>query len=765
MAEELVDRLHRIDKIRAGSIAFKPWRYPTRRDALTAAADFPLATTTPKGLVYAQTDETAGVWRSYESIPEVWAPLNYLARAIQQVELGGAIHVPGESAPVALSESNPQLATVVDDQLSRLRSITGGFNEILFAAAIQLLVPGKALFVADTDDDGNSVFMVLSTSEVRKREDVYERQVGAKEWKPIDGYVRPFWRPHARYSWKAHSSLYPLQGACDEILLIDRMYRSNARSRISRGVFLAPREADYQSLQPNRTHPEQNSLAYALMRILTAPISEEDSSLNVAPGVLELKGDYIEKFKHITFGSALDKEVAARYDKCLDRVADGIDLPAALAKGLKDTQHWNAWAITDDAFDQYAAPLCELICSALTTVFLWPSLEAVSVTERPIIWYDPFRLRSRPPEGEEVDKAFDRGAISWESYRQYRSINEDDAPDDQELDRRVELGLFKGAGGGGAGAPSDSGSNTGTTSSPTASRDAAPASYYPSEPPPFGVSAAGWDEEAHPRGPDGKFGSGDGDSNPLRFSWYPSDVEIETTKRPVQGSVTPASDIGARLVTLDRKLLDALAKETAQLVQPALAAQAVQAAGTNQHAEAVSLFHRLVAPVQVAAARVARSAGFTGDWLRDRQERALAAGAEQYASDVDDWLGQDRTDRNSAVPTGTIRRAVSIAGGMKASATAAAHIAGGVATGPHTITALRESGLGLERWVWQYGPSDRSFPGHERLDGAEFNSWEDDVLAVQPEDAWLGRDFYAPDDHIGCMCLAEPVFAALADVA
>lgn len=444
-------RLQRVEKIRAASLAFKPWSYPSDRSVLTAAADFTLPSANPAGYTQAKGDETEGVWRSYEGIPEVWAPLNYLARAIQQVEIGGATHVPGEAAPVPLAENNPRLAGVVDEILSQLRSVTGGFDKILFAAAIQLLVPGKALFVADTDADGNSEFLVLSTSEVRRQDEHYERQIGPRDWKTIDGYVRAFWRPHARFSWKPHSSLYPLQGVCDEILLMDRMYRSNARSRISRGVLFAPREADYQPLARNRQHPEQDSLAFAMMRLLTAPISSEDSALNVAPGILELKGDYIEKFKHMTFSSPLDKESAARFQLCLDRIADGIDLPASLAKGLQDSNHWTAWAVTDDAFDQYAAPVCELICSALTQVFLWPALEAVNETERPIVWYDPFRLRSKPPEGDEIDNAFDRGAISWEAYRALRSLDESQAPSDDELAQRAALGLLKGSGSGGTG--------------------------------------------------------------------------------------------------------------------------------------------------------------------------------------------------------------------------------------------------------------------------------------------------------------------------
>lgn len=61
-------------------------------------------------------------------------------------------------------------------------------------------------------------------------------------------------------------------------------------------------------------------------------------------------------------------------------------------------------------------------------------------------------------------------------------------------------------------------------------------------------------------------------------------------------------------------------------------------------------------------------------------------------------------------------------------------------------------------WQWVYGDAIRAgFPGHEALDGTDFVSWTDDALAVQPVDAWLNRDHYAPGDHVGCGCHAIPV--------
>jgi hypothetical protein len=59
-----------------------------------------------------------------------------------------------------------------------------------------------------------------------------------------------------------------------------------------------------------------------------------------------------------------------------------------------------------------------------------------------------------------------------------------------------------------------------------------------------------------------------------------------------------------------------------------------------------------------------------------------------------------------------------------------------------------------------YGdPSARSAPfePHEALDGVDFETWDDPVLAN--EEGWPDTDFYAPGDHFGCLCDFEVRFA------
>lgn len=64
--------------------------------------------------------------------------------------------------------------------------------------------------------------------------------------------------------------------------------------------------------------------------------------------------------------------------------------------------------------------------------------------------------------------------------------------------------------------------------------------------------------------------------------------------------------------------------------------------------------------------------------------------------------------------------------------------------------------VGLE---WRYGNLPRdTFQPHENLDGQRFLSWTDEVLATEPDTAWIGP-FFHPGDHRGCLCSWFSVYA------
>lgn len=143
---------------------------------------------------------------------------------------------------------------------------------------------------------------------------------------------------------------------------------------------------------------------------------------------------------------------------------------------------------------------------------------------------------------------------------------------------------------------------------------------------------------------------------------------------------------------------------------------------------------------------------------------------------------QGEFDPTLRVPPGLVRHAIARAGGEGLQLVAAAgdvgrssgvgyskgavfvtlsqggsRPAGGVGTGSIVEDVLRDHGGSVEGYVWDYGQAARRTPfePHVALDGVEFVTFADDVLANDlgfPE-----FSHFMPGDHNGCMCDAIPV--------
>jgi hypothetical protein len=195
----------------------------------------------------------------------------------------------------------------------------------------------------------------------------------------------------------------------------------------------------------------------------------------------------------------------------------------------------------------------------------------------------------------------------------------------------------------------------------------------------------------------------------------------------------------------DQLEVDAAAASFAAKVAPWL--RTAQDATLQQIADATDQSYD-----DIAAATDAERPG----WL-DAAQAALTAGFASMAIGFLYNPSPGAPDRGEvpdlAAPRDAIRQALQLAGGGDPGSGPPL----GIGTGPMAGDALDSGGATVDSWVWSYNDLARTtFPGHLQLDGIEFTSWEDDQLAIQPEDDWLGVDFYVPGDHDGCGCSAEP---------
>lgn len=131
---------------------------------------------------------------------------------------------------------------------------------------------------------------------------------------------------------------------------------------------------------------------------------------------------------------------------------------------------------------------------------------------------------------------------------------------------------------------------------------------------------------------------------------------------------------------------------------------------------------------------------------------------------------------DTLVPSGVIRAALGVAGGAdeslfgmvttKSGASVPAiplgQPVGGIATGATVSSVAKAAGASTAGYEWVHGPSDKPFQPHEDLDGREFVTFDDPVLAN--EGTFPDNQFYMPGDHAGCLCDVTPLWVTDQDV-
>jgi hypothetical protein len=137
-------------------------------------------------------------------------------------------------------------------------------------------------------------------------------------------------------------------------------------------------------------------------------------------------------------------------------------------------------------------------------------------------------------------------------------------------------------------------------------------------------------------------------------------------------------------------------------------------------------------------------------------EDGMTAHLERVIFGTDDGTDTPGEMPDLDIPPRLVRDALAEIGGDQ---TAEGLPVTGLGNGSSVRGTLQDRGalhVGLE---WRYGYMPRNtFLPHENLDGQRFLGWTDDVLATQPDDAWIGP-FYHPGDHAGCLCSWLTVYA------
>jgi hypothetical protein len=408
-------------------------------------------------------------WEYYDAIGEIKYAFGLVGSVVSRIRLYSAIVEDVAETPVALKNTDkvdPKLAEAADRALARLDSAYGGQAGLLRDAALNLLVAGECYLVQMPARQGHQIpesWDIRSVDELKVGDRNQYLLTPRRDLNgvaatiiPGDAFVGRIWRAHPRYSDEPDSSLKGILDLCSELLLLNRTFRSTARSRLNAGAMYLPDglsvsatpENDYQfDDEIDITNPtpeeEEDEFEEQLIDAMTTPISDESSAAAVVPLLIRGPAELGDKIKLFKFERSFDPALAERSDRVLERILQGLDVPKDVVTGLANVKYSNALQIDESLYKAHIEPMMLLIADALTVVYLRPYLKSIGYdpteVDRLVVWYDPSAVSTRNDRAMDADAGFDKMAVSFETWRHAHGFSDADAPSSNELALRMMI--------------------------------------------------------------------------------------------------------------------------------------------------------------------------------------------------------------------------------------------------------------------------------------------------------------------------------------
>ena len=387
-------------------------------------------------------------WAMYDQVGELRKVTQWLAQSLSRVPIYAA-DVTDDGTPSTTPTENPTAQTIV-------RDIAGG--PAGQAKLLRGMVPGLTIVgevwvavIHRTQTTGTEVqeWHALSAREISTR----AQDVTLKLEDGTDHALDPerdllvrVHRPHPEASRESDSPVRAALQPLHEIMRTSAAIEGAGKSRLAgNGILALPQEmtmpvqqaprgaSDAPGLEPVGGTAEVQVTATDIMRqlqqVMTTAVGDPSSAAALVPIVLKAPGEHLDKIRHITFQSEVTEVNLKTREAALARLARSLDVPPEVMTGLGGTNHWNAWAIDDDAINNHIAPLMTLICDALTEALLRPLLASAGMDpSKWVVWFDTTPLTQKANRTEDAVAAFDRGAVSVATLRRELGFADTDAP-------------------------------------------------------------------------------------------------------------------------------------------------------------------------------------------------------------------------------------------------------------------------------------------------------------------------------------------------
>jgi hypothetical protein len=389
-------------------------------------------------------------WAFYDSLGEFRYGVDWLSAALSRVRLTAAELVPGGEEPMPITEG--PAAHLVE----ALGGSVAGRAALMKSIGAQLSVPGEGWLVAERADEKipleQADWSIKSTDEIRPARGGntagYEVRVDDNAWRPLhpDSLPVRIWNAHARWSWKADSAARAAIPIMRMIELLNRRIIATLVSRLAmNGILLIPQEGDIAT--PAAYAEADDPFVAMLIDIAGRNIREPGAATASIPIPIKYPGQFIEQWRHLTFGDGIDEELLKERDEELGRLATTLNMPAEVLTGMGKVNHWGQWQLAEEGIKLHISPVAETIVGGLTVGYLVPMLQALGADlvgpngGKIVVWYDTSELTARPDKSQQAQAAHDGSTISDAAYLRELGLDEGDKPTDAELQRQLLVRL------------------------------------------------------------------------------------------------------------------------------------------------------------------------------------------------------------------------------------------------------------------------------------------------------------------------------------
>lgn len=308
-----------------------------------------------------------------------------------------------------------------------------------FVSADELKFPDATL--AGNPNSGQAVTRITLPGGSGYGEGLDEERVSAAN------FIGRVWRPSSRFADLPDSPMGALDVECELLYLLTLGIRAKLMSRLaSNGIVYIPSEVnEVRSAAPKGEPGEfhNNKVLDDVIRAAVYAARNPTSPEAAIPIFMSGPGINNDQFNHFILDQTLEETDMKLRAELRDSILTGLDIMPSNVKGSGATNHWGAWADSEDELRVAVRPNLETMCWALERLVLRKRMQdegrKPGEIEGLTVWYDLSKAASHQNIAEDARQLADRLMVSPSAAREASGFEERHAPTDLEYIRQVGI--------------------------------------------------------------------------------------------------------------------------------------------------------------------------------------------------------------------------------------------------------------------------------------------------------------------------------------